>query len=384
MMRCSWVVLLGLFAGCHSSSTSASDEERPPAPPPKATAPIRGAAGDASLRVMLAEVASARACEMIKGQYRPLRDPLRREVVTGILWIRACDIQHRGTDVTFTLRGNGWQWADQTKKKAGGTFVVREYVKFGVKVELPGELDLAYDDGTHVVSLWFSPSAEPTIDFAPVGGVEVDRKGAWSSVIGGVSSLFASSPEKQARKQATKEGTHQFENELADGMAVTINLCTGLTRFNLGRPPRGAMQAADAGESRKVPIELQPGALMLIGPQLAPDGMTIEVDARQGAARVAMACASKADELAEAYLGDNNGEVPYLATADVRTTAKLHVPPQRCPVVVIAKSLETTQPAVIDYLRSQRETARSTGGPIIDCGPPRGAKTAEVSGKRTD
>lgn len=319
---------------------------------------------------MLAEIASARACSMIKGQFRPLRDPKRRDFVTGILWIRDCQIVNRGTRVTFHLTGNGWQWVDQTQDKAGGTFVVRAYVKFGVDVELPGSLDLAYEDATHVVSLWFSPSAEPAIDFKPVGGVPVDRKGAWSSVIGGVSSLFASSPEEIADKQARKQGVHQFENELADGMAVTINLCTGLTRFNLGRPDKGAMQAADAGETRRVPIELQPGGVMIFGPQLAPDGMTILVDARQGGVRVALACADKAGELAQAYLEGNNGEVPYLATADVRASGKLHVPPQRCPVAVIAKSLETAAPVTFDWQRPQVETARATGGPVIHCAKP--------------
>lgn len=317
---------------------------------------------------MLAELASAKACTMIQGQFRPLRAPDRRDTVTGILWIRECRVTHEGTRVTFHLGGNGWQWADQTQHKGGGTFVVRQYVKFGVKVELPGALDIAYDDGSHVVSLWFSPSAAPDIKFEPVGDVDVDRKGLWSSVIGGVSSLFASSPEHQAENQARKQGTHQFENELADGMAVTINLCTGLSRFNLGRPAKGAMQAPDAGETHQVPIEIQPGGLMVFGPQLAPDGMTIQVAARKGAVRVAMACADQAAKVAESFVQGPPGEAPYLATADVRTTKKLHVPPQRCPVVVLARSLETSELVTFDWQRPLGETARSTGGPLIHCG----------------
>ncbi|HSS00806.1 MAG TPA: hypothetical protein VLM79_27300 [Kofleriaceae bacterium] len=364
-MSLRWLAALGvLVGGCHKDA----DPPAPPPPPPKAVAPIRGAAGDADLRVMLSELASAKACTMIKGQFRPLRAPDRREVVTGILWIRECSIQQSGTKVTFHLAGNGWQWADQTKRKAGGTFVLRQYVKFGVTVELPGTLDIAYDDGSHVVSLWFSPQAAPDIRFEPVGDLDVDKKGLWSSVIGGVSSLFASSPEHQAEGEAKKQGTHQFENELADGMAVTINLCTGLSRFNLGRPAKGAMQAPDAGETHKVPIELQPGGLMVFGPQLAPDGMTIQVAARQGAVRMAMACADQAEKVAESFIAGPAGEAPYLTTADVRTTARLHVPAQRCPVVVLAKSLETSALTVFDWQRPLGETARSTGGPLIHCG----------------
>src|SRR5262245_52613063 len=107
-----------LVAGC--GSCRRESEAPPPPPPPKAVAPLRGAVGDAELRVMLAELASTKACSMIEGQFRPLRAPDRRDTVTGILWIRACRITSDGTLVAFHLAGNGWQWADQTKKQAGG------------------------------------------------------------------------------------------------------------------------------------------------------------------------------------------------------------------------------------------------------------------------
>jgi hypothetical protein len=363
-------VLLFVLGACRRESDR--PPPAPPPPPPAAKPPLRGAAGDAELRVMLAELASAKACSLIKGQFRPLRDAKRHGVVTGTLWIRDCQITNDGTHVAFHLAGNGWQWADQTKRKAGATFVVREYVKFGVDVDMPGAIDLAYDDKTHVVSLWFSPDRTADVTFKPVGDVEVDRKGTWSSILGAVSSVFGSSPEDQAGHEARAQGTHQFETELADGMAVTINLCTGLSRFNLGRPKQGAMQAPDAGESRAVPVELQPGALMVFGPQLAPDGMTITAGAKGGGVRIAMACADKAEQLAQAYVEGNRGEVPYLATADLRGQGKLHVPAQRCPVAVIARPLDDTGMVTLDWQRPLGETARSTGGPLIHCKPAAG------------
>src|SRR4051812_14360538 len=85
--------------------------EAPPPPPPPAHAPMRGATGDADLRVMLAEVAAAKACTLVKGQFRALRAPDRRDVATGILWIRTCRITNDGTQVTFHLGASGWQWA---------------------------------------------------------------------------------------------------------------------------------------------------------------------------------------------------------------------------------------------------------------------------------
>ena len=106
-------------------------QEPPPAPrPPVAKPAVRGAAGDGDLRVMLSDLASSKACTMIRGQFRALRAPDRPDIATGVLRIRDCEITNDGARVTFHLTGNGWQWADQTKKKAGGTFVVRQYVKF--------------------------------------------------------------------------------------------------------------------------------------------------------------------------------------------------------------------------------------------------------------
>src|SRR5262249_39906609 len=76
--------------------------DAPPPPPAATTArpPLRDAAGDAALRVMLAELASRKACSLIQGQFRPLRDPQRHDVVTGTLWIRSCQITNRGAHVT--------------------------------------------------------------------------------------------------------------------------------------------------------------------------------------------------------------------------------------------------------------------------------------------
>src|ERR1041385_8669682 len=140
-------VLVATLCCCGRSS------DRPLPPPPKVTPPVRGAVGDSDLRVMLAEVASAKACEMIKGAYRPLLASDDPSVVTGLLSIRDCKITNDGTHVTYELAGVGWQWADQTQKKGGGTFVMRDYVKFGVKATLEGSIDIAYDTGDHVVSL---------------------------------------------------------------------------------------------------------------------------------------------------------------------------------------------------------------------------------------
>jgi hypothetical protein len=153
-------------------------EAAPPQPEPPRQ-PLRDALGDRDLRAMIAEVASTKACALIEHQFRPLRDKDHVELANGVLWIRGCKLSHRGTRMQLQLSGSGWTWAEQTKKQAGGTFAVHQYVKFGVAATLTGMIDVAYDRETHIASLWFSPDAAPVVKLDTVGGVEVDREGLW-------------------------------------------------------------------------------------------------------------------------------------------------------------------------------------------------------------
>ena len=304
---------------------------------------------------------------MIRGQFRALRAPDRPDVATGVLWIRGCEIDNTGTQVSFHLTGSGWQWANQTKKKAGGTFNVKQYVLFNMDTRIRGALDIAYARDKHIVSLYFTPDGLPTVGFQPIGDFDVDRDGAWSSVVGALGSLFDSSPESIAEDEAKKQGKHELTKQLADGLAVTINLCTGLARFNLGRLPKGEMQHADVGETKRVPVEIQPGGVMIVGPQLAGNGMTVHAQTEQGAIRMNLVCAKDADVVAADVIA---GRVPkagtVLGTADVRGTAKVHIKPTSCPVAVITSPLDNA-PATYRWLRLPSEIAQSTGGPIMQC-----------------
>ncbi|HEY5927882.1 MAG TPA: hypothetical protein VIV11_39620 [Kofleriaceae bacterium] len=327
---------------------------------------MRGAVGDSDLRVMLAEIASSRACEMMRGSMRGLRTEDRKDLSTGVLWIRDCKITNDGTKVTFNLGGHGWQWNETTEKKAGGTFQLREYVKFAVKATIPGTLDIAYDKGDHVVSLWFSPTQSPDIQFTPVGDVDVDAKGLWSSVIGGVSSVFLGTPEQQGKQKAEKLGKQQFEHELVRGMTVAIDLCTGYQRFSMGRAPKGNLGPPDPGESRKTAVEIQPGGLMTFGPYEAPKGMHITVHS-DGPVRMGLACADQVYPAAEAFIAEQDPElVDTLAQTDITGTGKLEIKPQKCKVAVVARSI-TNQKVTFDWQRPAREIAQSTGGPAIHC-----------------
>ncbi len=342
----------------------------PADPVPVARPAERGAVGDSDLRVMLAGMASMKACELIRGQFRPLHAADRPDIVTGMMWIRDCKVTNVDTKVTFVLSGNGWQWADQRLQKAGGTFAIRQYIKFAMTATIPGAVDLAYDRHDHLLSLWFTPSQLPDVSFSPLGGIDIDTRGAWSSVVGALGTAFARSPESIAKDEAKGQGAHGLEKQLADGLSITIDLCTGLSRFGLGREPKGKMNTPDAGETRRVPIELQPDALMVFGPQpVGEAGFTAKVDAPTGV-HVELACRDEAEALAAAYVeGRPLPTIKTLAAKDILHDGVLRVGKAGCQVSLIARlPLASAGAATFGWERPPAEVARSTGGPLIECG----------------
>jgi len=367
------IAILAVIAliGAVAITASVVGGDSPANPPPaEAKAPIRGAAGDADLRALMADLAAARACALMKGQFRALRDPARPDVATGVLWIRDCRAQPHGDQVTFALSGAGWQWVEKSKAQAGGTFEVSQHVRFTVDLELPGGFDVGYDRASHILSMWFTPSSTPAARFTPVGDVEVDAQGAWSTTIGALGTIFGKSPEEEAGHEAAREGKSEMQAQLADGMAVTVNLCTGLVRYNLGRRPKGQMQPPDVGETRSVPFELQPGGMMVLGPYLAGHGMTVELEVERGAVRAAVMCRDEAEALAAAYLeGNELVDVTSLAMADVDGKKTLKAKASTCPVDVVVRAIPdaTGTVARFRWKRPIGEAARSTGGPLIDC-----------------
>ena len=366
-MRRALPLLLSILCGCAGDD---DDEAPPPSAPPPAQ-PRRVATQDESLRILVAELTAAKACEMIKGQFRGLKDKKDPTKITGIVWLRECRITNGGKSVSFHLGGNGWQWVDVVKKKAGATFDLKQYVRFSMQLEVKGTLDLGYDPKTHVVSFWFTPQSEPAVRFEPIGEVDMDEEGAWSAVVGAMSIVTGSTIDGRAEKESKKEGTKAFRGAFAEGFAVTMDLCKGLSRFGLERPGTGKMVAPDPGESKSVPIELHPGGLMLFGPYEAPRGMTIDVTARTGEVQTDIICQEEAEELAEVFLSGADAVPPTrtLSTDSVAGREKLKAKGNKCKVMVMARTPPgAKQPVTFDWLRPPKEHARATmGGPILQC-----------------
>jgi hypothetical protein len=365
-MHRTWYLPLAVvtFVACESAGTPA-----PQAPPAVAafTPAAPDAADDTGVRMLLTHLASSKACDLIRGGFHGLRAPDHPDTVTGVLWVRDCKITNAGAHIALDIKGSGWLWVDETKRKGGGSFTVRQYIRFAIATTIRGVLDLGYDQDTHVASLWLTPDRPPAVKFTTLGDINVDAEGAWSSFVGALGKTFASSPQDLAEIQVKSQGTHALEAELATGFAVTLDLCTGLSRFHLQRPPKGQMGKAGVGDTLRVPVEVQPGGVIIIGPQRASHGMTIQANAEKGAVRLAVVCAAQAEKVATAFMaGRITSRPPVLGSVDVVSRARLEIRAASCPVAVVVSALGNA-PARFAWERPTSEIARSMGGPLMQC-----------------
>jgi hypothetical protein len=149
-------------------------------------------------------------------------------------------------------------------------------------------------------------------------------------------------------------------------MTVAIDLCTGYQRFTMGRPPKGELGPADPGETKEKPVAIAPGGLLVFGPFMAPDGMTVKINSN-GPLRIGLACEDDVRPAVDAFV--NEQPEPAIHTLDqveVNGSGSLKIKPQKCKVAFVAKSLSQER-VTFGWQRPASEIAQSTGGPAIRC-----------------
>ena len=350
-----------VLAAC-SSKKAAPDAP----PPPKPEAPLRDATGDADVRILVADLLSGRACEQAVHHFSGIKDKTRKTVTTGQVWIRECSISNEGTNLTVSIGGNGWQWADQDQKKAGATFGVHQYVKFELAVKLTGTIDVAYDPPTHIASLWFTPKGEPEVTFKPLGEIEVDRESTWASIIGGVGSLVGKSPEETADKTANKQGVQSISQAASQGFELAVDLCRNVMRMSKRRLPKGEMPKPSVGETDKIAVEVQNYGVMIYGPYDAHEGMTIDAEVSGGSAKVNLACISEAEATAQAFLDEKTNTAKPIKSEIATGKVVLKLPKERCPIAVVIRSTQPN-PVTVSFVRPAEEAREAKGGPLAHC-----------------
>lgn len=360
------VLLVAAIAACSSHKQEAKRDAAGPPPPPKPEEPLRDAAGDADIRALVMDLLSGNACKLAANHFSGIKDPARKLVITGQIWVRDCKVTANKDSISVDLVGSGWQWAEKGQKKAGGTFEVKQYVKFDVEAQLTGKVDVAYARENHVASLWFTPIGEPKVDFKPRGEIEVDRDGMWSSIVGGAGSLIGDSPEDKAEDAAKQEGVKAVKEAAMKGFEVAVDLCRNITRMAMKRLPKGRFPKPSVGEADRVSVEVQNYGAIIYGPYDATEGMTIDVEVTGGAARVNLACAKQAEQLAEQFLADQVSTAKPLKAELISGKGKLALPKEHCPIAVVIRSV-MPQPVQVAFVRPQAESLREKGGPLAAC-----------------
>ncbi|MCC7540030.1 MAG: hypothetical protein IT379_27675 [Deltaproteobacteria bacterium] len=334
------LVLVSVLAGCYASGTSSSGTIRPVQ---------RVAAQDQAIRALLLDVAAANLCEQIEGTFLALPDQNGPSGVAsasapsgGRLWIEQCAAE--STDegqLDLQLRGRGWSWADQS---SGGfiSFSVQQYVRFAAGIRFLGVADIGYARDRRLVSVWLAPqpgtlpgvslqmhgniSASPDTVLAAIAGVFIDTSAA-------------------AREQAQTQGAEQFQQRLARGFTMTVDLCSGQQDRILGAVGLG--QAAE----RPFPpdgrrwldnqrVNLRNGGIDVAGPFRTDDGpVRIEVVVESGGpVLVSTPCASDMGPVLDAYFQDQVREsADGSSPQTVMTSATIELPARsECPRVLMA------------------------------------------------
>ena len=366
------VALCAVMAACDESKTpkeaEAANEPAVAKPPShEAKAP---AESDAQLRELLAGMASAQACKRIKDTYVSLPSPEAPDRVSGTLWIRECSIENDGTTLRFHFEGDGWQWVERESESAGADFAVRQYARFHVAATLVGTVDMAYRPNARIATVWFETTQKPAVKFEPIGEIAVDEDGTWSSIVGAVAGVVSDSPEERAKDTVKKEGTQSFVERLAKGMTVTVDACSGEVGTELGILRPGKKAPKGAGETLAVDIAIEPGGLMIVGPQEIDRTHAIEVEGFGGEVQMTVACMDEAAKLADAYFHARPmPTIDALAVANVRGRMKVKVKKAKCPVAVIAQ----TKAGDAGMSFARRPPSHT---PLIDCPPKKSAATA--------
>jgi len=343
-------------------------KETPPEPvvPPSPEQPLRDAVGNSDLRDLVNDWISAQACERMKNHFSGIKDRARKDTITGQIWIRDCKIANEGKQLVANVSGSGWQWQNKVEKKAGGTFEVNQYVKFDVSARLAGTIDLAYSPKDHVASFWFTPTEKPDVKFTPIGDIQVDRDDTWSSILGGAASLIGESPEDNAEKTASDKGTQAFAQQAERGFEVAVDMCSNTIRMALKRLPKGQMPKPTVGETHALKVEVQNYGVMMYGPFIEPEGLTLDVEVTGGSMKANLACAKEAELTAQNFLDNKPNTAKPLKAELVTGRMKLEVPAERCPVVLVMRSVQP-QPVQLSFVRPKAEATRAAGGPLAPC-----------------
>lgn len=334
-----------------------------------------------NIRGLMVDLTEYNVCSRLKGQILPLSSGppsgSGKSSNTGIVRVDTCiarktDSKHLRIDIS----GIGWQWISRRKEQYGAEFKVDDTIRFLVSISMVGTFDMNYDQGKHILTVWFVPTQPVNAGIQLKGNVDVDYDTLWSSIVGAAGTLLGSSPEERAKKTAHSQGSQKFSSNLSRGMTFILDMCSGQQYFRLGTFPAGEIpgNAAPTGgrpylvNSRGV---LHGKSLLMAGPYKTDKPIAARIDVLEGGGvNAALVCEEDAKNIAEAYV--NGRAVPQfkaLAEQNAQAGKPASLEVKRgsgCKVVMIMRPLhEQRVPVTFTYTVLYRDAKPK---PLVRCG----------------
>ena len=243
--------------GCGGSQTA----------PALAPPPARSAAANADIRRLVLDAAtSGETCAKLRDRFIGLRAKgptgaaAGETPIVGRWRIVGCSVGSTGNALTLHLSGPAWYWID--KEKSG--YAVHQYLYFDVDATMQGALDIGYDPGTRLASIWFTPTDAARVIVKPLTAINLHAQNFFAWLL-----LPFATP--RAYGAVVGEGEQQFRDRLDTGMTMTIDLARNRqVDLLLGQLPRG--QAPERPYAPGIPwladerIQLHAGAAQVEGP----------------------------------------------------------------------------------------------------------------------
>ncbi|HVY32269.1 MAG TPA: hypothetical protein VHB79_37285 [Polyangiaceae bacterium] len=194
----------------------------------------------------------------------------------GRWWVSHCSATSHGAELVVALRGPGWYWVDQSSSG----IQVRQQVPFEMSLQVTGRLREAARDG--VLSLWFTPSAQPVVQVTAPAALDVAPVNAWGNFLGWVPGV---SPAQAAARRFKQDLTQALQSQVQAGATFTYDLRSGQADTALGQLPPGKTPSAALSDEPTWSINerllLAPDGVQVLGP-IDPGALTMNLIVEQG------------------------------------------------------------------------------------------------------
>lgn len=266
----------------------------------------------------------------------------------GRWWVSQCSAKAQGALLEVSLRGPGWYWVDQSS----GGIALHQQVPFEMSVQVRGRLREGARDG--VLSLWFAPSAEPSVHVEAPAALGVEPVNAWGNVL---SWLPGVSPPQLAARRFEASLTQSFLARSQAGATFTYDLRSGQADAVLGQLAPGVTPRTPLNDEPTWAVNerllLAPGGVQVLGP-IDPGALTLNLIIERGPGVTYRAVCQQAlrDNYPAIRDGAFSGLPPsmWLASATVsglgERTTDLHVEGCKLYLVVTSSSKEYTLAAL--------------------------------------